>query len=110
MAKGIRNTLTTPEICLSMMADFVVAPQGVQPHSYVAIAIVIIYPKLIPNSANRQHKFIVPVAKRGNPLEADDTKQGNCNKPNRQIVLRAFLQEVFYHEEHEIFQLNLEGN
>jgi len=104
---GVRNTLTTPEICLSMMTDFVIAPQGVQPHSYVAFAIVIyiriLYQILRLWWRYRQHKFIVPVAKYGNPLDADDTKQGNCNKRDRQIVLRAFLQEVGSDEEHKIF-------
>ena len=35
MVEGAGITLM---ICLSMMTDFVVAPQGVEPHSYVAIA------------------------------------------------------------------------
>jgi len=38
MAKGARNTLTSLEIFLSMMTDFVVAPQCIEPYSYVAIA------------------------------------------------------------------------
>ena len=38
MVKGAGITLMTPGICLSMMTDFVVAPQGVEPHSYVTIA------------------------------------------------------------------------
>ena len=50
IAKGAQNTLATSEICLSMMADFVIAPQGVQPHSYIGIGIVIIYPRFTPNS------------------------------------------------------------
>ena len=43
IAQDARSTLTTPQICLSLMTDFVAGPQGIQPHSYAAIAIVIIY-------------------------------------------------------------------
>jgi len=38
MVKGAEITLMTPGICLSMMTNFVVAPQGVGSHSSVAIA------------------------------------------------------------------------
>jgi chitin synthase len=38
MVKGDGNTRTMPEICLSMMKDFVIPPQEVEPHSYVATA------------------------------------------------------------------------
>jgi len=41
MARSVRNTLTT----LFVHDGFVIAPQGVQPHSDVAIAVVIIYTK-----------------------------------------------------------------
>jgi chitin synthase len=36
--KGSGNTLTTPEIVLSMMKEFVIPAEEVQPRSYVAIA------------------------------------------------------------------------
>ncbi|KAJ3546178.1 hypothetical protein NM688_g5541 [Phlebia brevispora] len=38
MVKGAGNTMTTPEICLSMMKELITDPTDVEAHSYVAIA------------------------------------------------------------------------
>jgi len=86
-----------------MMTDFIVAPQGVQPHSYVAITAVIMF---TPNSvtmmtlpSNAQHELILSVAKCGNPLEADDTKQNHCGKRDCEIMFMSLLQKVMFDKE-----------
>ena len=117
MVKGAGNTLTTPEICLSMMTDFVVAPQDIEPHSYVAIADghkrhnmakvyagFYDYDDATVERSKQQRVPIVLVAKCGNPLEASDAKPGNRGKRDSQIVLMAFLQKVMFDERMTTFE------
>ena len=117
MAKGARNTLTSLEIFLSMMTDFVVAPQCIEPYSYVAIAdghkrrnMVKVcagfsdYDDAAVECWKQQRVPIVLVAECGNPLEADDTKLGNCGKHDSQIVLMASLQNVMFDERVTTFE------
>jgi len=94
-----------------MMTDFVVAPQGVEHHSYVAIvdghkrrnmfrahAGFSDYDDVTVECSKQQRVPIVLVTKCGNPLEADDTKLGNCGKHDSQIVLMAFMHNVMSDE------------
>ncbi|KAF9486862.1 hypothetical protein BDN71DRAFT_1554495 [Pleurotus eryngii] len=111
MVKGAGNNLTTPEICLTMMKEFVIAPNEVKPHSYVAIADghkrhnmakvyagFYDYDNATVERSKQQHVPVVLVAKCGNPLEANDSKPGNRGKRDSQIVLMGFLQKVMFDE------------
>jgi chitin synthase len=111
MVKGAGNDKTTPEICLSMMKEFVVEPEDVEPHSYVAIADghkrhnmakvyagFYDYDDATVEMSKQQRVPMVLVSKTGNPLEASDPKPGNRGKRDSQIVLMAFLQRVMFDE------------
>lgn len=117
MVKGAGNTLTTPEICLTMMKEFVIPPSEVEAHSYVAIADghkrhnmakvyagFYDYDDATTERSKQQRVPIVLVAKCGNPLEANDAKPGNRGKRDSQIVLMAFLQKVMFDERMTTFE------
>ncbi|KAJ7146615.1 glycosyltransferase family 2 protein [Mycena epipterygia] len=117
MVKGAGNDMTTPEICLTMMKEFVVAPAEVEAHSYVAIADghkrhnmarvyagFYAYDDATTERSKQQRVPIVLVAKCGNPLEAGDAKPGNRGKRDSQIVLMAFLQKVMFDERMTTFE------
>lgn len=117
MVKGAGNTITTPEICLSMMKEFVIPPNEVEPHSYVAIADghkrhnmakvfagFYDYDDSTVERSKQQRVPMVLVAKVGNPLEANDPKPGNRGKRDSQIVLMAFLQKVMFDERMTTFE------
>ena len=93
MVKGAEITLMTLGLCLSMTTDFVVAPQGVGSHSFVAIA-----DGHATVECSRQQWVSIVLG----------VKPGNCGKRNSQIVLIAFLQKVMFDDrtttfEHECF-------
>ena len=117
MVKGAGNDLTTPEICLTMMKEFIIPPQEVEPHSYVAIADghkrhnmakvyagFYSYDDATTERSKQQRVPMVLVAKVGNPLEANDAKPGNRGKRDSQIVLMAFLQKVMFDERMTTFE------
>ncbi|KZS93523.1 glycosyltransferase family 2 protein [Sistotremastrum niveocremeum HHB9708] len=117
MVRGAGNSLTTPEIVLSMMKELVVPVSEVEPHSYVAIAdghkrhnMARVYAGFYDYDDNTVEKSkqqrvpIVLVAKCGNPLEASDAKPGNRGKRDSQIVLMAFLQKVMFDERMTTFE------
>jgi len=117
MVKGAGNEMTTPEICLTMMKEFVIPPSEVEPHSYVAIADghkrhnmakvyagFYDYDDATTERSKQQRVPIVLVAKCGNPLEATDAKPGNRGKRDSQIVLMAFLQKVMFDERMTTFE------
>lgn len=117
MVKGDGNTMTTPEICLTMMKEFVIAPSDVEPNSYVAIADghkrhnmakvyagFYDYDDATVERSKQQRVPIVLVAKCGNPLEANEAKPGNRGKRDSQIVLMAFLQKVMFDERMTTFE------
>ncbi len=117
MVKGAGNDLTTPEICLSMMKEFIIPPNEVEPHSYVAIAdghkrhnMAKVYAGFyeyddatVERSKQQRVPFVL-VAKCGNPREANDPKPGNRGKRDSQIVLMAFLQKVMFDERMTTFE------
>jgi len=117
MVKGAGNDLTTPEICLSMMKEFITPPTEVEPHSYVAIADghkrhnrakvyagFYDYDNATVEGSKQQRVPFVLVAKCGNPIEAHDPKPGNRGKRDSQIVLMAFLQKVMFDERMTTFE------
>ncbi|KAG8946226.1 Chitin synthase, class 3 [Tulasnella sp. 424] len=117
MVKGSGNTMTTPEIVLTMMKDFVIDPSEVQAHSYVAIADghkrhnmakvyagFYAYDDATTEPSKQQRVPMVLVAKVGNPLEANEAKPGNRGKRDSQIVLMAFLQKVLFDERMTTFE------
>ncbi|KZT27507.1 glycosyltransferase family 2 protein [Neolentinus lepideus HHB14362 ss-1] len=111
MVKGAGNDMTTPDIVLTMMKDFIIPPNEVEPHSYVAIADghkrhnmakvfagFYDYDDATTEMSKQQRVPIVMVAKCGNPLEVNDAKPGNRGKRDSQIVLMSFLQKVMFDE------------
>ena len=117
MVKGSGNALTTPEIVCGMMKDFVIPPDEVQAHSYVAIADghkrhnmakvfagFYDYSNATVEPSKQQRVPMVLVAKVGNPLERHDAKPGNRGKRDSQIVLMSFLQKVMFDERMTTFE------
>ena len=117
MVKGAGNDKTTPEIVLSMMKEFVIEPEDVEAHSYVAIADghkrhnmakvyagFYDYDDATVETSKQQRVPVVLVAKTGNPLESSDPKPGNRGKRDSQIVLMAFLQKVMFDERMTTFE------
>ncbi|KAH8922053.1 glycosyltransferase family 2 protein [Atractiella rhizophila] len=111
MVKGSGNKMTTPEIVLTMMKEFVVPKDEVEAHSYVAIAdghkkhnMAKVYAGFYDYDngtveRNKQQRVpIVLVAKCGNPLEAHEAKPGNRGKRDSQVLLMTFLQRVMFDE------------
>ena len=117
MVKGSGNDLSTPDIVLTMMKDFIVPRNEVEPLSYVAVADghkrhnmskvyagFYDYDDETVELSKQQRVPIVLIAKCGNPLEAHDAKPGNRGKRDSQIVLMAFLQKVMFDERMTSFE------
>ncbi|KAF2155731.1 glycosyltransferase family 2 protein [Myriangium duriaei CBS 260.36] len=120
--KGHGETMTTPEVCLSMMKDHTVLPDEVQPYSYVAVSsgskrhnMAKIYSGFydygedsrIPVEKQQRVPMLV-VVKCGTAEEAHKSKPGNRGKRDSQIILMSFLQKVMFDErmtelEYEMF-------
>lgn len=120
--KGKGETMSTPDICLSMMKDFTILPDEVQPFSYVAVAsgskrhnMAKIYSgfydygedSAIPVEKQQRVPMMI-VVKCGTPEEATKPKPGNRGKRDSQIILMSFLQKVMFDErmtelEYEMF-------
>ncbi|KAK9764132.1 hypothetical protein K7432_008626 [Basidiobolus ranarum] len=118
---GSGNEMSTPDICLSMIKDFVISPDNVQPYSYVAIAngskrhnMAKVYAgcykfdnSTIPPE-KQQRVPIILISKCGTPEEANTSKPGNRGKRDSQIILMSFLQHVMFDDrmtemEYELF-------
>ncbi|PCH34443.1 glycosyltransferase family 2 protein [Wolfiporia cocos MD-104 SS10] len=117
MVKGAGNSMTTPEICLTMMKEFIVPPEEVEAHSYVAIADghkrhnmakvyagYYDYDDATIERSKQQRVPVIVVAKVGNPREANEAKPGNRGKRDSQIVLMGFLQKVMFDERMTTFE------
>lgn len=111
MVKGSGNSLSTPEIVLGMMKEFVTQPEDVDALSYVAIAdghkrhnMAKVYAGFYEYDNNtvetskQQRVPMMLVAKVGNPTEAREAKPGNRGKRDSQIILMSFLQKVMFDE------------
>ncbi|KAJ9495087.1 Chitin synthase, class 3 [Exophiala xenobiotica] len=122
LIKGKGEALSTPEIVLGMMGDFVIAPEDVQAFSYVAVAsgskrhnMAKVYAgfydygsdsRIAPTKQQRVPMMVV--VKCGTPDEANKSKPGNRGKRDSQIILMSFLQKVMFDErmtelEYEMF-------
>nr|CAA08762.1 chitin synthase [Diversispora versiformis] len=122
LVKGSGETLTTPEIILSMMKDHAVHPDDITPFSYVAVAsgskrhnMAQVYAgfydygeqSMVPVEKQQRVPMLV-VVKCGTPAEKSAKKPGNRGKRDSQIILMSFLQKVMFDErmtelEYEMF-------
>ncbi|MCO5565642.1 hypothetical protein L7F22_019316 [Adiantum nelumboides] len=111
IVKGAGSDMSTPDICLSMMKEFVVPPEEVEGNSYVAIAdgykrhnMAKVYAGFYDyddetvERSKQQRVPMVLVAKCGSPMEADSAKPGNRGKRDSQVLLMAFMQKVMFDE------------
>ncbi|SCU78752.1 LADA_0A07360g1_1 [Lachancea dasiensis] len=120
MVKGSGTDLTTPEIALSMVEDFVIPPAEVEPHSYVAVA-----------SGSKRHNMakvysgfykyddatiepdlqqrvpMIVIVKCGTPDEQGSVKPGNRGKRDSQVLLMSFLQRLTFEERMTVFEYHL---
>ncbi|KAJ1941438.1 Chitin synthase, class 3, partial [Linderina pennispora] len=121
LIKGAGEDMYTPDVCLSMMTDFVIPPDRVQPYSYVSIAqgskrhnMAKLYAGYYapsensPKNARENRVPMILVVKCGTPEEANEPKPGNRGKRDSQIILMSFLQRVMFDErmtelEYELF-------
>ncbi|KIX01360.1 uncharacterized protein Z518_09085 [Rhinocladiella mackenziei CBS 650.93] len=122
LIKGKGENMSTPDIVLGMMGDFVVLPEDVQAFSYVAVSsgskrhnMAKVYagfydygPKSRIDPTKQQRVPMMVVVKCGTPDEATKAKPGNRGKRDSQIVLMSFLQKVMFDErmtelEYEMF-------
>lgn len=119
--KGSGNDMSTPEIAISMMTDFVEQPDQVQPHSYVSVVsgskrhnMAKVYAGFYKYDnetvePNKQQRVpVITIVKCGSPAEANQPKPGNRGKRDSQVILMSFLQRVMFDErmtelEFEIF-------
>ncbi|EDN06254.1 chitin synthase [Histoplasma capsulatum] len=112
LIKGAGETVTTPDITLSLMKDFTVLPEDVQAFSYVAVAsgakrhnMAKIYTgfydygeqSVVPLDKQQRVPMMV-VVKCGTPDEMQNSKPGNRGKRDSQIILMSFLQKVMFDE------------
>lgn len=117
IVKGAGSDMSTPDICLSMMKDFVVAPEEVEGNSYVAIAdgykrhnMAKVYSGFYDyddetvERSKQQRVPMVLIAKCGSPMEADSAKPGNRGKRDSQVLLMAFMQKVMFDERMTLFE------
>ncbi|OLY84186.1 Chitin synthase D [Smittium mucronatum] len=121
LIKGEGESLTTPDICLSMMDGFVIPPDRVHAFSYVSIAtgskrhnMAKLYAGYYspsedsPDELKSRRVPMVLIVKCGTPEEQNDKKVGNRGKRDSQVVLMSFLQRVTFDErmtrlEYELF-------
>ncbi|KAL3424826.1 Chitin synthase 4 [Phlyctema vagabunda] len=112
MIKGEGETMTTPDIILSMMKDHAILPDEVPAFSYVAVSsgskrhnMAKVYSgfydyghnSVIPLDRQQRVPMMV-VVKCGTPDEAKKSKAGNRGKRDSQIILMSFLQKVMFDE------------
>ncbi|KAK9767165.1 Chitin synthase, class 3 [Basidiobolus ranarum] len=118
---GSGNDMSTPDVCISMMKDFVIPPENVNPYSYVAIAdgtkrhnmakVYAGYYKFDETTVTKEKQQRVPmvlIAKCGSSEERSLPKPGNRGKRDSQIILMSFLQRVMFDDrmtemEYELF-------
>jgi chitin synthase len=121
--KGAGNKESTPDICLSLMKDYVIPPEQVKPHQYVAIGekskrenMAKVYagyyyqtnpPK--PSTADPELASAAPshfrgrvpmilVVKCGTNDEQSLPKPGNRGKRDSQMIIMSFLQKVMFND------------
>ncbi|KAI9292793.1 hypothetical protein K502DRAFT_319315 [Neoconidiobolus thromboides FSU 785] len=108
---GAGNEQSTPDICLSMMKDFLIPPEKVKAHSYVALAdgkkrhnmakVYSGYYNYDDTTVIKELQVKVPmilIVKVGTEEERGQSKPGNRGKRDGQIILMAFLQRIMFDE------------
>lgn len=111
IVKGADSDISTPDICLSMMKDLLVAPEEVEGYSYVAIAdgtkrhnMAKVYAGFYDyddqtvERSKQQRVPMILIAKCGTVMEMDSAKPGNRGKRDSQVMLMAFMQKVLFDE------------
>ncbi|KAL3229042.1 Chitin synthase 3 [Nakaseomyces bracarensis] len=111
LIKGSGNDLTTPEIALGMMEDFVTMPEDVLPYSYVAVAsgtkrhnMAKVYAGFYKYDDStvpvekQQRVPMITIVKCGTPEEQGSAKPGNRGKRDSQVILMSFLQKITFDE------------
>ncbi|KAK0549778.1 Chitin synthase, class 3 [Tilletia horrida] len=117
IVKGAGSSISTPDICLSMMKELVVPAEDIEGNSYVAIAdgykrhnMAKVYAGFYDyddSTVERSKQQRVPmilIAKCGTPLEAESAKPGNRGKRDSQVLLMAFMQKVMFDERMTLFE------
>jgi chitin synthase len=109
---GHGNAMSTPDICVSMMRDFLIEPESVEARSYVAIADgtkrhnmakvyagFYKYDNKTVDHDSQQRVPMITIVKCGTPEEqAKEAKPGNRGKRDGQVILMSFLQKVMFDE------------
>ncbi|KAI8366008.1 chitin synthase [Radiomyces spectabilis] len=108
---GHGNGRSTPDICVSMMQDFIIPADQVEPSSYIAIADgakrnnmakvysgFYKYDDATVEPGSQQRVPMVTIVKCGTPEEANESKPGNRGKRDSQIILMQFMQRVMFDE------------
>ncbi|KAG9303607.1 hypothetical protein G9A89_018503 [Geosiphon pyriformis] len=108
---GGGNSMSTPDILLSLMHNFAIPPEEVEAHSYVAIADgtkrhnrakvfsgFYKYDQSKVDVSKQQRVPMVLVVKCGAEEEQNLPKPGNRGKRDSQIILMGFLQKVMFDE------------
>ncbi|SCU78308.1 LAME_0A04060g1_1 [Lachancea meyersii CBS 8951] len=120
---GSGNDLTTPEIVLGMVEDFVVPPEEVEPHSYVAVAsgakrhnMAKVYAGFYKYDDTtiepdlQQRVPMIVIVKCGTPDEQASVKPGNRGKRDSQVILMSFLQRLAFEERMTVFEYQMLKN
>lgn len=111
IVKGSGNDMSTPDIMLGMMTDFIIQPEEVKPYSYVAVAqgskrhnMAKVYSGFYKYNDStvpvdmQQRIPVLTIVKCGTDAEASAPKPGNRGKRDSQIILMSFLQKVMFDE------------
>ncbi|ORE18571.1 chitin synthase [Rhizopus microsporus] len=112
MITGHGNSMSTPDICLSMMEGFLIEPDEVVANSYIAIAdgtkrhnmakVYAGYYRYDNNTVDtvaQQRVPMITIVKCGTPEEQNrEAKPGNRGKRDSQVILMSFLQKVMFNE------------
>lgn len=116
LIRGSGNSMSTPDIVLSMMKEFLVPPSKVEAASYVAIAdgtkrynMAKVYAGYyrynedeekgkVVKPEDQQRVPMIVIVKCGSPKEANDKKPGNRGKRDSQVILMNAMQKVYYAE------------
>ncbi|OZJ01637.1 Chitin synthase 3 [Bifiguratus adelaidae] len=120
---GHGNKRSTPDICVSMMKDFVIPKDQVQPYSYVAIAdgykrhnMAKVYAGFYKydnetvDKSKQQRVPMITIVKCGTFEESNEKKPGNRGKRDSQIVLMSFLQKVMFDERMTLLEYEFFNN
>lgn len=108
---GHGESMSTPDVCIAMMRDFLVPPDQVEAGDYIAIAdgskrnnMAKVYAGFYKyddetvDPAHQQRVPMITIVKCGTPAEADEKKPGNRGKRDSQIILMQFMQKVLFDE------------